>query len=63
MLCWVWRGREGGGWMGGKFLVIIQAYAYISNNMSLLIGLEPFKKFDVGDGQKAFYSFGPNLGG
>ena len=49
--------------MGGKFLVIIQAYAYISNNMSLLLGLEPFKKFDVGDGQKAFYSFGPNLGG
>ena len=51
MVCWLEMGGIG---MGGRLLSV--GYLYISN-MSLLLGQEPFKKFDVDGwvgGEKAF---------
>ena len=51
--------------MGGQFFNL--RYTYISN-MSVLLGLEPFKKFGVGGGGwwwskgNLEFGFGPNLG-
>ena len=65
MLSMVWRGGGGGGGggMGGQYLILREAYIL---NLSLLLGLEPFQKFAVGEGwwSKGIleFRFGPNLG-